>query len=212
MAFSLQPFALFLLFCPCLPILPLCPLSIVFPPLFSPPSTFQLALLSLIRSLSTEPHVSESIRAESRRGRSFTEVNIKLHQAPGRKRGRGRGGERGSPPSLIHRIDQAGMRVIYYFDKIRFSDAHRYPRQSISFFSLFSSLFSPSASGTGRVHCSPRVSACACARCMLLSGMPVCACALECGWVTIGTALGNVGKRWGWCLQVALHFYKQAAV
>ncbi|KAK1895951.1 Small ribosomal subunit biogenesis GTPase RsgA [Dissostichus eleginoides] len=28
---------------------------------------------SLIRSLSTEPHVSESIRAESRRGRSFTE-------------------------------------------------------------------------------------------------------------------------------------------
>lgn len=46
---------------------------------------------SLIRSLSTEPHVSESIRAESRRGRSFTEVNIKLHQAPSSKRGRERG-------------------------------------------------------------------------------------------------------------------------
>ncbi|KAJ4931477.1 hypothetical protein JOQ06_025772, partial [Pogonophryne albipinna] len=31
---------------------------------------------SLIRSLSTEPHVSESIRAESRRGRSFTERDL----------------------------------------------------------------------------------------------------------------------------------------
>lgn len=95
---------------------------------------------SLIRSLSTEPHVSESIRAESRRGRSFTEVNIKLHR--GGREGE-RGGERGSPPSLIHRIDQAGMRVIYYFDKIRFSDAHRYPRRSIPFFLSFFLSFSP---------------------------------------------------------------------
>ncbi len=59
---------------------------------------------SLIRSLSTEPHVSESIRAESRRGRSFTEVNIKLHQAPRRKRGRERRGEREpSVPNPPHR-------------------------------------------------------------------------------------------------------------
>lgn len=162
---------------------------------FLPPSTFQLALLSLIRSLSTEPHVSESIRAESRRGRSFTEVNIKLHQALGRKRGRGRGGERGSPPSLIHRIDQAGMRVIYYFDKIRFSDAHRYPRRSISFFLSFFLPFSP-PQRVGQGVC-VALCACvrACARRVLLSGTPVCACALECGWVTMGTALGNVGKR-----------------
>lgn len=59
---------------------------------------------SLIHSLSTEPHVSESIRAESRRGRSFTEVNIKLHQAPRRKRGRERRGEREpSVPNPPHR-------------------------------------------------------------------------------------------------------------
>lgn len=59
---------------------------------------------SLIRSLSTEPHVSESIRAESRRGRSFTEVNIKLHQAPRRKRGReGRGEREPSVPNPPHR-------------------------------------------------------------------------------------------------------------
>lgn len=51
----------------------------------------------LIRSLSTEPHVSESIRAESRRGRSFTEVNIKLRQAPRRKR---RGEKRGREGAL----------------------------------------------------------------------------------------------------------------
>lgn len=142
--------------------------------------------------------MSESIRAESRRGRSFTEVNIKLHQAPGRKRGRGRGGERGSPPSLIHRIDQAGMRVIYYFDKIRFSDAHRYPRRSISFFSPFFFPFLPlSEWDRACALLSTRVCVCVCVRTrlVLLSGMPVCACALECGWVTIGTALGNVGKR-----------------
>lgn len=35
------------------------------------------------------------------------------------------------------------MRVIYYFDKIRFSDAHRYPRRSISFFSPFFFPFLP---------------------------------------------------------------------
>lgn len=59
---------------------------------------------SLIHSLSTEPHVSESIRVESRRGRSFTEVNIKLHQAPRRKRGGERWGEREpSVPNPPHR-------------------------------------------------------------------------------------------------------------
>uniref|UniRef100_A0AAV2MAS3 Uncharacterized protein n=1 Tax=Knipowitschia caucasica TaxID=637954 RepID=A0AAV2MAS3_KNICA len=69
------------------------------------------ALPPLIRSLSTEPHVSESIRAESRRGRSFTEVNIKLHQAPWRNRGSkherevgAAGGERSpSVPNPPHR-------------------------------------------------------------------------------------------------------------
>lgn len=71
-------------------------------------SAFSLCILagppSLIRSLSTEPHVSESIRAESRRGRSFTEVNIKLHQAPRRKRGRERRGEwEPSVPNPPHR-------------------------------------------------------------------------------------------------------------
>lgn len=59
---------------------------------------------SPIRSLSTEPHVSESIRAESRRGRSFTEVNIKLHQTPRRKKRRERRGEREpSVPNPPHR-------------------------------------------------------------------------------------------------------------
>lgn len=71
--------------------------------------------------------------------------------------------EGGSPRSLIHRIDQAGMRVIYYFDKIRSSDAHRYPRRSISFFlSFLSSLFSPSVSGTEFVCYSDCLCVCVC--------------------------------------------------
>ncbi len=65
------------------------------------------------RSPSTEPQVSESIKSERRRARSFTEVNIKLQGTADRERERERkrdgGGEgRASPPSLIHRIDQPG--------------------------------------------------------------------------------------------------------
>lgn len=71
---------------------------------FFPPFPFSASPTSLIRSLSTEPHVSESIRAESRRGRSFTEVNIKLHQTPRRKKRRKRRGEREpSVPNPPHR-------------------------------------------------------------------------------------------------------------
>lgn len=72
-------------------------------PFFSP-FPFLASPTSLIRSLSTGPHVSESIRAESRRGRSFTEVNIKLHQTPRRKKRRERRGEREpSVPNPPHR-------------------------------------------------------------------------------------------------------------
>lgn len=69
-----------------LPLFLLLLLSIPFPISLPCASAFRPALPPLIRSLSTEPHVSESIRAESRRGRSFTEVNIKLHQALWRNR------------------------------------------------------------------------------------------------------------------------------
>lgn len=100
---------------------------------------------AFFRSPSTEPQVSESIKSERRRARSFTEVNIKLQGTAGRKRER-EGEGRASPPSLIHRIDQPGMRVIYYFDKIRSSDAHRYPRRSISFSLPFFSFFFPFSS------------------------------------------------------------------
>lgn len=120
---------------------------------------------SFFRSPSTEPQVSESIKRERRRARSFTEVNIKLQGTAGRERERKREIEEGraSPPSLIRRIDQPGMRVIYYFDKIRSSDAHRYPRRSISFsLSLFSFSFFPSAVGTLHAHLCFVVSRCVC--------------------------------------------------
>ncbi|CAM4701037.1 unnamed protein product [Leuciscus chuanchicus] len=67
---------------------------------------------SFFRSPSTEPQVSESIKSERRRARSFTEVNIKLQGTAGRERESKREIEEGraSPPSLIRRIDQPGMR------------------------------------------------------------------------------------------------------
>jgi len=121
---------------------------------------------AFFRSPSTEPQVSESIKSERRRARSFTEVNIKLQGTAGKERERERREieeGRASPPSLIRRIDQPGMRVIYYFDKIRSSDAHRYPRRSISFsFSLFSFSFFPSAVGTLHAHLCFVVSRCVC--------------------------------------------------
>ena len=130
-------FALFLSFCPLPFFLP--HVSLCIPA--CPPS--------LIRSLSTELHVSESIRAESRRGRSFTEVNIKLHQAPRRKRGEERRGEREpSVPNPPHRSGGDEGNILFWQDTI----LRRAPLSpAIDFFFLsffFSSLFSPSASGT----------------------------------------------------------------
>lgn len=152
----------------------------------------------LIRSLSTEPHVSESIRAESRRGRSFTEVNIKLRQAPRRKRVRERRGEREpSVPNPPHRSGGDEGNILFWQDTI----LRRAPLSpAIDFF--FLSFFFPflPLSEWDRVCVLPcvrvwhRLSVCV-HLCVVLA----CACALECGWVTIGTALGNVGKRWGWC-------------
>lgn len=90
------------------------------------------------------------------------------------------------------------MRVIYYFDKIRSSDAHRYPWRSISFFSPFFFPFLPLS------EWDEFVCYCVCVRLtqgarvhlrVVLPGILACVCALECGWVTIGTALGNVEKR-----------------
>jgi len=56
---------------------------------------------AFFRSPSTEPQVSESIKSERRRARSFTEVNIKLQGTAGKERERetrDRGGE--SEPSV----------------------------------------------------------------------------------------------------------------
>lgn len=85
-----------------------------------PPPYIPAGPPSLIRSPNTEPHVSESIRAESRRGRSFTEVNIKLHHAPRRKSGRER--ERGerepSVPNPPHRSGGDEGNILFWQDTI----------------------------------------------------------------------------------------------
>ena len=185
----------------------LSPLSLCIPA--SPPS--------LIRSLSTEPHVSESIRAESRRARSFTEVNIKLHQAPRRKRERERRGEREpSVPNPPHRSGGDEGNILFWQDTI-LRRAPLSPAIDFFFLSFFLSFSPPQRVGQSLcvavcVCVWDRVWACVClcvcvcvcvcvrvCICVLLSGVVACACAVECGWVTIGTALGNVGKRWGWC-------------
>lgn len=148
---------------------------------------------SLIRSPSTEPHVSESIRAESRRGRSFTEVNIKLHQAPRKKRwwkGKERVGGREkrrepSVPNPPHRSGGDEGNILFWQDTI-LRRAPLSPAIDFFFLSFFLPLSPPQ--WVGQSLCG------AVCVCVFL----VCACALECGWATMGTALGNVGKRWGW--------------
>lgn len=89
------------------------------------------------------------------------------------------------------------MRVIYYFDKIRSSDAHRYPRRSISFFSpFFFPLPPPSVSGTEFVcNCAFDTGVCARVRTVVVGRPGARAGAPECGWVTIRTALGNEQER-----------------
>lgn len=131
-------------------------------PFFSP-FPFLASPTSFIRSLSTEPHVSESIRAESRRGRSFTEVNIKLHQTPRRKKRRERRGEREpSVPNPPHRSGGDEGNILFWQDTI----LRRAPLSpAIDFFSLlFHPLpFSPSASGTETLWVCVSVWVCVCA-------------------------------------------------
>lgn len=76
---------------------------------------------AFFRSPSTEPQVSESIKSERRRARSFTEVNIKLQGTAGRERERkrDRGGEsEPSVPNPPHRSAGDEGNILFWQDTI----------------------------------------------------------------------------------------------
>lgn len=169
---------------------------------------------SLIRSLSTEPHVSESIRAESRRGRSFTEVNIKLHQAPRRKRGRERRGEREpSVPNPPHRSGGDEGNILFWQDTI-LRRAPLSPAIDFFFLSFFLSFSPPQWVGRVCVLLCVRTpdTGCACAfACCFAGHLGVCMCT----GVWMGdnrNSIRKCGEEMRMVLLVGLCFYKQAPV
>lgn len=85
-----------------------------------PPYTLYIPATSpaFFRSPNTEPQVSESIKSERRRARSFTEVNIKLQGTAGRERKRRGGESEPSVPNPPHRSAGDEGNILFWQDTI----------------------------------------------------------------------------------------------